>query len=444
MSGGGGGGGKAVIGMAAMIMIPVAAPLIAESMMGSAFVAGSMSAIGTSAAVGGVMGAATSHALYGNTKGFWGGALGGAASGYSYEGSPQYQAAASDAGSGLGNGVATPAAGLDTSAAPAAATKAATPMQSAVGGVAPEANYGDMYGSPGATQQVGLTGGGTNSAVNVNGAPSNTAINPNDWSPVGYDNPNTYGQVTSQAPGSGVTANGGGIGSTASSEKPGLGTRLKEAGGKAWDAATDPNNLVRAGINAGAIGLANKINQPDMSGMDSYMNDVKNMNQQAMDFNMGQANKKSAIGDRLVSTADNINPEYYGAKSQGASMTRDAAGWDQEEQRLRASGAGQAQINSLRRKQQIGASQNAGTAFDSGYGQGTAARVQTLGAAGQSYSGINQPNAGDMAAAYASLYGTKRKMASDTGQMINDVFNYKDPTKKNLPIDQTSNGTSGP
>jgi hypothetical protein len=186
-----------------------------------------------------------------------------------------------------------------------------------------------------------------------------------------------------------------------------LGNVADAAGAKAQDVFS-AEGMKKAGLQLGTQALAGAIAPgPDMSQMNSYLNDMKGMQQQAQEFNMNMANKKAAIGDSMAQTADNYNPEYYALQSQTQSKNRRASQWADTESQLRAQGYDQNYINAMKNKYDVDSSQAAGSAYDSGWQTGQNARQSAYQAAGGMYTGVSSPTAG-LSGDYMSLYKQKQ------------------------------------
>jgi hypothetical protein len=271
---------------------------------------------------------------------------------------------------------------------------------------------------------TGASGGLTNFGASGTGTTSNIS--------------NQLGGVQGPTPGGGNISGYNYTGSGLQGPTPAGGTldqgsgsftdRLKQGASDTWNKATSPEALGQAGLKLGTQVLGAALNPtPDLGGVNSYLNDVRGMQQQANQFNIGQAEKKSAIGDQLATTAANYNPEYYALQAENSSKTNAASGWADTEQRLRAQGYDDNYINAMRQKYQLGASQNAGTAYDSGWQKGQGLRTQTYGAAGGMYGQVSPPQAG-LTSDYLALYQQGNKNANATGSALEQLFGGNSPS----------------
>jgi hypothetical protein len=190
------------------------------------------------------------------------------------------------------------------------------------------------------------------------------------------------------------------------------------------------DKVTNAGLKVGAQYLGSMANAPGAAAETSYLNDVKAMEQQTQQFNMDQANKKAAVGDKLQSAADNIDPQYYAQQGQTQQKNRTAASWADTEQRMRAQGASQDAIDAERNRSAVTGSQNEGTAYDAGMQSGRTQQTSTYGTAGSMYGGVSQPTAG-LAQAYGDINKENAKAQTAAGNSIEQVFGVaNDSTRK--------------
>lgn len=199
-----------------------------------------------------------------------------------------------------------------------------------------------------------------------------------------------------------------------------FGNQLVQAGKDTIAGAADPKNLAKAGLQLGIQGLAGAMTpKPDLGAMNSYLNDVKGMQMQANQFNIDNASKKAAIGDQMVQTAQNYNPEYTALQSQNQSKNRRSAQWADTESAMRAQGYDQSYINAMKSKFDLDTSTAAGTAYDSGWQTGQGLRNSTYQAAGGMYGQVQAPSAG-MMDAYSSMYDMAGKSKDGLAKTLSE------------------------
>ena len=193
---------------------------------------------------------------------------------------------------------------------------------------------------------------------------------------------------------------------------------------------TGNDSLLGAGLKVGAQYLGSQAEAPGAKAQESYLNDVRMMEQQSQQFNMNMANKKAGIGDKLQASADNIDPQYYAQQGQTNQKNRNANQWADTEQRMRASGASQDAIDAERHRSGVMGSQAEGTAYDSGMQSGRSQQNSTYGTAGSMYGGVSQPTAG-LATAYSQNNANNAQAQQAAGNAIEQAFGVvNNSTKK--------------
>jgi hypothetical protein len=166
---------------------------------------------------------------------------------------------------------------------------------------------------------------------------------------------------------------------------------------------------------------------PDMSQLQAQLDAQNALTKQAFDMNVANTNAKSAIGDKLAVNAQSMDPNYYGLQAETAAKNADANAWADQEAKMRAAGYDDNYINSQRQKFALGASQNAGTAYDTGAQRGLQAQNATYGTAGSMYNtGLSGPSSN--AADYLQLAKKGTTDATAAGAVVENIFS---PVQKN-------------
>lgn len=396
---GGGGILGAVVMVVAAVFAPYALPAIAEAMSVSSVVAGAI--------YGGGVGMLSSAISGGNIlQGGLMGALGGAAGGALMGGA--------ETGGAFGP---TPDGGnIMTSAGPTVAPSATADV-AAQASNAGGANLSGGFDVDGfstitdASMPQGATAQTQSPTLDVN-APSAAPQAGLDTSVVGQQ-PSQYSDWMSN-PGQ-----SGGVSPEEALRGEAAGSPKMTAPGGVFDGF----NFQKAGLELGKAALGNVLGPktPDMSTYNSYLGSLTDANKRAMDFNMDMANKKAAIGTQLSADANAMSPDYYAQQQQTAQKNRDASLWADTEQRMRAAGYGDAQIQAEKNRMGIVSSQNQGTAYDAGWQTGMNSRNNTYGTAGSMFGQVSAPT-DTVGNSYTNLYTTARQGQDNAGATIQKVY----------------------
>jgi hypothetical protein len=202
---------------------------------------------------------------------------------------------------------------------------------------------------------------------------------------------------------------------------------------KIGDTLTNPDNLARAGIQLGAqaIGAAIGPKGPDLGSLNSYIDNVKNLQTQANNFNLTQATKKSATADQVVATAENYDPQYFAGQQRAGYMSGADSRWKNMEQTLRAQGYDDNYINAMKQQNDLGTSTGAATAYDQGWQSGQNMRQSGLAQGAGLYTGTTVPTAG-LTADYTSLYNTAAGARNSVGTGLENAFLPQTTTTKKV------------
>lgn len=404
---------RMVIGIAAAIVMPYAAPALAGMIGLSGAVTG---ALGVSAATGGAiaggltgaaLGAASSAALGGDIgKGALFGALGGGLGGYASAAKAAQAGAAGGAASGTGSGAAGAAT---TAAAPAAAAPVGTGTV-----LAPEAAgvSSGMAGTAGA-------GAGYTPAAGMGimpNAPAQTA---------GLSNLGSAG-----------AAGGYSIGGTnitvptayTPAAAPSLGQRFVTGMKNTWDAATTPENLAEAATTVGKnLAGAALAGSGMTSAEEAMLKEQRRELRRAQDANAAAYETRRGEALKLINEANYYDPEYTGLQSARDAQLRGARA---KQAGLRGLTGGDRQAES--RRFDLGTNRATGAAYDQGYQRGITARTATRTA------GINAlPTGYDMTTSdYGSIASQmgdyeerRRQNAEDIGTLFGDFSGSKNAKK---------------
>lgn len=432
-----GGGFKAVIGIAAAIAIPFAAPAIAASIAGSFGVAALSTGAATalSAGVGAALGGLSSYALGGNPLlGAAGGAVGGGIGGFSSAGGFSGATPASAGGVSTAPAAGGAAAGVSGATAPATSavglTSASTPGSFL-------SQYGAGFGASGAgvgVPSLGSTLSGYGAGVGAGmgasagaGAPSlGSALSSSAVTAVpAASTPGSFlGQYGAGfgAAGSPVPAlpAAGGLVSPAQPAQPGLLKRLGNAAEGVYDRVTDTDFLLENGLKLGANQLT-----------DFLVGDTPEMSSQEREFMQQRAAALARLDEQQQATfaaqqrgaeAISRDAEYYDPNLFGAQASFDAINRMRrsEQERLASIPRNMAGLRTAeQRRGNLDTARVGSAAFATGYNTGartqTATRVAGLGALPAPSAAYATALAGDQnrAAGYYGRLEDERKRTAD-------------------------------
>lgn len=196
---------------------------------------------------------------------------------------------------------------------------------------------------------------------------------------------------------------------------------------KGWlDGLLSKDSLGRAAVQLG--GLMTDNNAPDLGDMNSYLKDLTAMDKQTYDYNVGQQDKKSAVGDKLVANADNMNPDYYGRQYETAAIGQANDSWADQESKLRAQGYDDNYISAMRQKFKVGSTTSAATAYDKGSQAGLNAQNSTYATGGGMYGPVSGPT--DRSGSYQQLYSNAKNEDADAGAALENLFQINQKTQK--------------
>lgn len=415
-----------ILAVVAAVFMPVAVPALAASLGVSTWAAGALYGAGVGAITGGAKGA------------LMGGVLGGI-SGYGMEQGWFGGGGGSNLGIGGGEGAASGAsgsAGLSTSVpgytpgvgvtAPSVGTDA---MSATVGGAGDLAVAADSFaGAASTVNPSGVvldTGMSSVPGSRMLGSFDAGTLAQGDMSLApGYMSAN--GNVGFSYPGADIPTNTIDLenGVDAQERNP-----QHAAAGPQQPGILDNLDWKGAGLKLGAQALGSAMGPqgPDMDQYNSYLESLTNANKDTLEFNKTMANKKAAVGDNLVTNANAMNPDYFGMQEFNRTRNRDNSAKLDAIGRMRASGMSEQAIQSEMNKYDIGASQNAASAYDTGWQRGLSAQNSTYGTAGGMYGQISQP--GDtVGASYSTAYNTAKQGQQAIGGAIEQAFQ---PVTKN-------------
>jgi len=409
---GGGGGGKAVIGLVAAIAAPWAVPALASAMSVSSVVAGA--AYG--AAAGGLSTGSVKGALTGGIIGGVGGYFGGGAGAGAAEGTAAGVSADPSAWAGFdaAQGV-TSLPGFET---------AATAVNAPVAGSFDAGLTGGAQGAQAGSFDAGLTGGAQGGAPTLASPPQAGLAAPSGptltagpqasnaayQGDAGFDAGMTgkdYASLNSAAP-------------TAST--PGWGSKMLSG-------LTNPENLASAGLRLGTQFLGGAMSKPDTGNLESYLDDMRGQQATANAFNMNQAEKKNAVGDKMVQTADNYDPGYMAGLSYANTTNANALGSKQRLDQARARGASPEELNALANEAQVAGTGQANAAWNSGMASAKGTQAGLYSSAGSMYGQVTPPSAG-LSGAYNSVADMNQRAKSAGGYALEQAFEPLTKTTK--------------
>lgn len=182
-----------------------------------------------------------------------------------------------------------------------------------------------------------------------------------------------------------------------------------------------------ATLKLGAQALGSLASANGSAGMKSYLDDVKDLESRAQNFNMNAATQKNGLAGQLAADGLAINPANYAQNQLNATKNRDASAWAEQEARMRANGFDENAITAERNRAGLVSSQNQGTAYDSGMQTGTSTRNSTVGTAGSLYTQVNQPSAG-LASSYAAANNADSAAQKGWGNAIEQAFGLVNKT----------------
>ena len=401
------GGMAKVLGFAAAIAIPWAAPYIATSI--------GMSGVIGSAMVGAGLGAATAYATGGDPLM---GALGGGVSG-GIAGFNAPVPGGMTGGSSVGGYYPSMAGGA---MAPPIA-------QGAAGGLSTLATETSSLVDPtfSPPYQVEPSGSFTPSGGPSFVAETSCLVDPSQVGP-GLDLSGGYAPYNGAYPNliDANKINMGGGGTAANYNQPTLGdkfsgwvdnasNKISNFAGELPDKIMSSEALKQAGGKALTMGVSNAMagDTPDMSAFEkAKMADLNAARAKQLELQ----NKKQSVSDSYVQQASNINPEYYGQQALTEEQNRlnraQQAGLRNVNQR------NQGQVNSQTRKNALDKSRLSG--FDRGRQEAEAKRLQYMQAA-QGSAPTGAQYAGSIAKDLAAEDARYKRLA-DAGQEASDVF----------------------
>jgi len=368
-----------ILSVVATVVLSVALPYLAPIFAESAWLAGATSG----AIVGGITGGAKGALMGGVLGGLgqWGagqlGLTGGGAM-------PGYDASGNWTGTTAGgesifaaNGGIQPTVGLSVApteaAAPAATvtgngdfSAAATGADGAPTDAAPQSTSFDAYngGNVGSLNASSTPGYGADGYSTLSDAELGAQIKAEGQNIPGYD------------------ADGNYTGATKSMSSSGSSFDLSNLDWKG------------AGLKLGSqmLGSALGPQGPDMDAYNSYLKSLKGQSEDAMAFNKDMATRKAAIGDSLVTNANAMSPDYFAQQDEIRRRNQDNSAWLDQEQRMQQMGMSPQAIAAERNRYNLGASQNAASAYDAGWQRGLAGQNATYSTAGGMYGQINAPH----------------------------------------------------
>ena len=415
---GGGGGGKAVIGLVAAIAAPWAVPALSAAIGASEVVAGA------------IYGAASGFGSSGTFQGaVMGGALGGFGGMENAAGVGGYTNMQNNITGFFNGGNAPSAVGAPVSAAPVSEMVAGAPIQM-------PSTVGLDNTMPGSFN-AGLTGvptegpllGGTNGANTLTGAQQNAL---NGITIDGLTGPGQGGPLT--LTGSAPAAPSGGVPEWGGMDAGPAATIVDPAAQKAYAAAGSGtptwmskmgdklvDGLPGAGLRLGAQMLGSSMSKPEDMGLRSYLDDVKAREGAAQAFNMGQAEKKNAVGDTIGKVADNSDPQFYANLGFANTNNANSFSLEQRMRQLRARGGSAEEENALRNEAGVSGAAGANTAYTSGMATGRQTQAGLYAQQGGMYGQVSSPSAG-LAGAYGNLAGDNARAKAAGGYAVEQAF----------------------
>jgi hypothetical protein len=357
-----GGGLGAVLGIAIAIAVPFVAPAIAGAVFGSSVMAGAITGTLASAATGAVLGGLGAKLTGGDWRqgmlmGGIGGGLTQGMGGFGSTNNPLFgNATTANAGFFGPTGTVTPAgqgqtgffstsgapvdptvAGTNPNAATAMSSTSTTPVSAA-----------DKLSAP--AQPV--AGAPNTPVVGANGQPLNVPTVDSAWS--------RFTGPTGPAPAQTIADAGG--------------NQIVNPAYERYVAATNlaKDRLVNASLSAGIPAATNLIATYAMKGdqdkrMEQYQKELETL--KATDQKAYEA--KLAEVQSYIQSAKNMNPSYFGQQNANLANTQGTRRLAESFREMPMAGLRNAGYTSgERRRADIGLSQNVGTAYDRGYGQG--------------------------------------------------------------------------
>lgn len=424
------GGAKGIIGLVGALAIPFAAPAISAAMGVSTTVAGA------------AMGAGLGVISGGGWKGALMGGIGGGLAGYSAGGGNFF-----GEGGLFGGGPSAGASGLNVGAGATSGGFTIDPTNLSGGtftSVGPGSFGGTVAGDfgmgfgAGAGAGAGLSmspgvvnlansGGPLLSAGGATGGSSMfSAFDPTDFSSISTDfsglgNTSFSGSnIGGGNPGVTDLGNSGGpnvpAGAEQTAPKPGMFDGLGRKIGE---------QAVNAGIKLGAQYIGNSMTPTpeglDTETMNSYLKDQMQMQDQVFDMNKAQHYARNDSADAVDNIANNYDPRFLGLNAQAQSKNRDTAAWQDMEAKMRAQGYSEQQISAERNRFQLGASQNAATAYTGGVDAGYKTQTGMHATGAGIRTDMNGPGSSSIDDLLA-LYNTNNKDKQAAGSAIEQIF----------------------
>ena len=359
-----GGGLGAVLGIAIAIAVPFIAPAVAGAVFGSSVMAGAISGTLASAATGAVLGGLGAKLTGGDWRqgmlmGGIGGGLTQGMGGFGSTNNPLFgNATTANAGFFGPTGTVTPAGQGQTGWFGASPTTGVDPTlanpnaSSIMSGSNTTANAptsaADTLSAP--TQPV--AGAPNTPVTGANGQPLNVPTVDSTWS--------RFTGPTGPAPAQTIVDAGG--------------NNIVNPAYEKYVAATNmaKDRLMNASLSAGIPAATNLIAQYAMKGdqdkrMEQYQKELETL--KATDQKAYEA--KLAEVQSYIQSAKNINPAYFGQQNANLANTQGTRRLAESFREMPMAGLRNAGYTSgERRRADIGLSQNVGTAYDRGYGQG--------------------------------------------------------------------------
>lgn len=398
---GGKGGVAKVIGIAAAVAVPFAAPAISSAIGLSA----TIGATAGSALTGATLGALSARATGGDvTRGAIMGGIGGGIGGYtSVPSAPSTGTLSGQAGmSGYGGG------GYGT-----IATGGVPPVTAGIAApttVLPE-TIGQTYGGTG-LQTAGIQPG---MAPTFAATPTQTfaygTMNPVSVETAGMS------AVPSAAPVSSSAGTAGTAGAVSAAQPKTFMEALKQVPGQLQARFSDPKALAdltlrAAGQIAGSAVAGSGLSAEEQQLLDAQVAELKQLQQS----NQALFNQRLEQAQALAGEAKYFDPEYFGL--QRARRAQVAAG---RAKRAGLRGLTGAAREAESRRFDLAAGRDVGTAYDVGYGQGIAGRLQTQ-QAGLAMMPSAYPSSGTEYANIGRAYSTAQERRQQTETGIGKLF----------------------
>jgi hypothetical protein len=192
-------------------------------------------------------------------------------------------------------------------------------------------------------------------------------------------------------------------------------------GSKLMANLTNPDNLASAGLRLGTQMIGGAMSKPDMGPLNSYLNDMQGQQAQANQFNMAQADKKNAVGDKLQVAADNYDPGYMAGLSFANTSNANAMGMQQRVAQARARGASDEEINAMQAEGQVAGTGQANAAWNSGMSSAKGTQAGLYSSAGSMYGQVTPPNA-SLAGAYSNVAQMNQNAKTAGGYALEQAF----------------------